>query len=499
MKNPIMKLTTMIIAIILIAIEPCNITNAIALEPEKRDASMASYYAVKIGDVENTAKATPAIAKGYYQYNGNNSYSENGLIVGRGVVNILFVANCWSDGSYKWLNDAHTKIQVCFGGKKFIFTDGSRYYTSNGKKKPLTVAFATKVKPKANYRNSTGGGGRDITDIRYINIYNASDKAFFERSLIDSGLHDKIVEVPDRIFSAQYLNVPMCMLLAEGFIVSGANTGLDNGETVMYIPQNMYRKASLSFSSSNKITAGSTMTVNYRDQFNSLPADIRKIAVKNYNAATLKSKPFQTKFKGKSNTTATKAAKAAKEYASVKYYGDQTTSHGVDISFAMAATSRDYLYDLFKVLGLPQDFAKWLHSNGINGDWQYEYNQKKVQAYKASNGKTYKYVLGRLEGISRIQQFYTVNILVPDHPAMPGEYFMGAFYKYSHAGNLTANPPARDLGTREDFWLNYELPNDVRVKMGLPKLSNNVSTWTQWKKAYNGNKKGLIKSTFKVM
>lgn len=500
MKKPNVKLTLIIITIILSAITQCISINARALNPgNTNDASMASYYAVKIGDVENTAKATPAIAKGYYQYNGNNSYSENGLIVGRGVVNILFVANCWSDGSYKWLNDAHTKIQVCFGGKKFIFTDGSRYYTSNGKKKPLTVAFATKVKPKANYRNSTGGGGRDITDSRYINIYNASDKAFFERSLIDSGLHDKIVEVPDRIFSAQYLNVPMCMLLAEGFIVSGANTGLDNGETVMYIPQNMYRKASLSFSSSNKITAGSTMTVNYRDQFNSLPADIRKIAVKNYNAATLKSKPFQTKFKGKSNTTAAKAAKAEKKYAAIKYYGDQTTTHGVDISFAMAPTSRDSLYGLFNTLGLPRDFADWMYKNGINGDWQYEYNQKKVQSYKSSNGKTYKYVLGRLEGISKIQLFYTVNILVPGHPAMPGEYFEGAFYKSSAAGNLTEDAPAKDLGTREDFYLNYQLPNDVRTKMGLPKISGNVSTWTQWKKAYNGDKKGLIKSAYKMM
>lgn len=471
--------------------------NATALEPEKRDASMASYYAVKIGDVENCAKATPAIAKGYYQYNGNNTYSKNGLLVDRGVVNILFVANCWKDGSYKWLNNAHTKIQVCFGGKTFVFTDGSRYYTSNGKKKPLTVAFGTKTKPKANHQSAVSDGGSDITDSRYVNILKASDLTFFQRNLIDSGLHDKIIEVPDRIFSAQYLNVPMCMLLAEGFIVSGANTGLDNGETVMYIPCDKYRKASLSFSN-NKITAGSTMTINYRDQFNALPADIRKIAVKNYNAATLQSKPFQTKFKGKSNTTAAKAAKAEKKYAAIKYYGDQTTTHGVDISFAMAPTSRDSLYGLFDTLGLPRDFADWMYKNGINGDWQYEYNQKKVQSYKSSNGKTYKYVLGRLEGISKIQLFYTVNILVPGHLAMPGEYFMGAFYKYSHAGNLVDNPSAKDLGTREDFWLNYELPNDIRKKMGLPKISGNVNTWTQWKKAYNGDKKGLIKSTFKV-
>lgn len=497
MKKPNVKLTLIIITIILSAITQCISINARALNPgNTNDASMASYYAVKVGDVENRAVATPAISKGYYQYNLNNSYSKDGLAVHRGVVNILFVANCWKDGSAKWLNSSHTKLQVCFGGKTFVFTDGSYYYTSNGKKKPLTVAFATLKKPKATNVRTTGGDG--ITDSRYTSIMNASDHIFDQRSFIDSGLHDKVVEVKDRIFSTQYMNVPMCMLLNEGFIVGGARSGIDEGETVMYIPCDKYRKAKLSFSN-NKITAGSVITVNYRDQFNSLPSDIRKIAVENYNVATLQSKPFQTKFKGKSNTTVAKAKKAAKEYASVKYYGDQTTTHGVDISFAMASSSRDYLYDLFKTLGLPQDFAKWMYTNGINGDWQYEYNQKKVQSYKSSNGKTYKYVLGRLAHISGIEQYYTVNILVPGHPAMPGEYFMGAYYTISNSSNLAFDAPYKDLGTREDFWLNYELPNNVRAEMGLPKLSGNVSTWTQWKKAYNGDKKGLIKSAYKMM
>lgn len=456
------------------------------------------YYAVKIGDVENRSKATPEIAKGYYQYNGNNTYSKDGLAVHRGVVNILFVANCWSDGSYKWLNAAHTKIQVCFGGKEFVFTDGSQYYLSNGKRKPLTVAFATKAKPQADHQNSIGEGGSDITDSRYINIWKASDKAFFYRDLIDTGLHDEIVEVPDRVFSSKYLNVPLCMLIAEGFIASGANVGLDSGETVMYIPRDKYRKASLSFNDSNKIAEGSTLTVNYRDQFNSLPADIRKIAVRNYNAATLQKKPFQTKFKGKSYTTAAKAAKVAKTTVNFRYYGDTTTTHGVDISFIMDCGQRNGLYEDFSVLGLPQDFARHLYTDGINGDWQYEYCQKLVQSYTADNGETYKYVLGRLEGISGIQQYYTINILVPGHPAMPGEYFLGAFYKYSHAGNLTANPSAKDLGTREDFFLSYELPNNARVKMGLPKIKGNVNTWAQWRKAYSGNKKGLVKSAYPV-
>lgn len=494
-----MKLTLIIITIILSAITQCISINAKALNPrDARDASMASYYAVKIGDVRNAANATPAVAKGYYQYNPNNSYSKDGLLVDRSVVNILFVANCWKDGSAKWLNSSHTKLQVCFGGKTFVFVDGSYYYTSNGKKKPLTVAFGTKTKPKASHLNSMGGGGRDITDSRYINIINSSDRIFDQRSFIDSGLHDKVVEVKDRIFSAQYLNVPVCMLLNEGFIVGGASSGLDEGETVMYIPQNQYRKAKLAFSS-DKITAGSALTVDYRNKFNSLPSDIRKIAVKNYKAASLQSKPFQTKFSGKSNTTAAKAKKAAKQYASVKYYGDKTTTHGVDISFAMAATSRDSLYGLFETLGLPKDFAKWMYTNGINGSWQYEYCQKKVQSYKANNGKTYKYVLGRLNDISRVEQYYTVNILVPGHPAMPGEYFMGAFYTFSNAGELVDDAPFKEIGTREDFWLNYERPNDVRTKMGLPKISGNVSTWAQWRKAYTGDKKGLIKSTFKVM
>jgi len=74
--------------------------NATALEPEKRDASMASYNAVKIGDTRNSASVAASIAKGYYQYNTNNSYSKDGLKVDRSVVNILFVANCWSDGNH---------------------------------------------------------------------------------------------------------------------------------------------------------------------------------------------------------------------------------------------------------------------------------------------------------------------------------------------------------------------------------------------------------------
>lgn len=454
------------------------------------------YYAVKIGDTCNSASVAASIAKGYYQYNPNNSYSKDGLKVDRSVVNILFVANCWSDGSYKWLNDSHTRIQVCFNGKTFIFSDGSYYYTSNGKKKPLTVAFGTKTKPKANDPRDLGGYG--ITDSRYLNIMNATDHVFDQRSFIDSGLHDMAIEIKDRIFSCQYLNVPISMLLNEGFIAAGAITGLDEGEVVMYIPRDKYRKASLSFNDSNKIAEGSTLTVNYRDQFNSLPADIRKIAARNYNAAALQKKPFQTKFSKKSYTTAAKAKEAEKNRVAFRYYGNKTTSHGVDISFIMDAGQREGLYSLFSTLGLPEDFAKHLYTDGINGDWQYEYTQKMVRSYKAESGETYKYVLGRLEGISNIQEYYTINILVPGHPAMPGEYFEGAFYKYSHAGNLTANPPAKDLGTREDFFLNYELPNNVRVKFGLPKIKGNVNTWAQWRKAYSGNKQGLIKSAYPV-
>lgn len=176
-KNLIKKILCVAMSITILATtNVAAITQPALQTPTTRDASTASYYAIKIGDVENWATTTPAIAKGYYQYKPNNAYDKDGLEVNRSVVNILFVANCWADGSYKWLNDAHTKIQVSFGGKTFVFTDGSYYYTSNGTKKPLTVAFATKTKPKANQHTAYGGQG--ITDSRYKNILNASDHVF---------------------------------------------------------------------------------------------------------------------------------------------------------------------------------------------------------------------------------------------------------------------------------------------------------------------------------
>ena len=490
------KLKKIASLVLIIATTLCMLPNTGKVDANARPGK---YYAVKIGDMSCGTDTLERATRGYYQYLSNDTYLPQVLNVKRSVVNILFVANLFKDGSYKWLDAKHKKIQVKFSGKTFVFTDGSMYYTSDGKKKPLTVCFCTNKMPQ-HKTDWTGQYQEGITDPTYIKLrekWMTGDFMYVERDLIDSGLH-KPLEIRDRIFSTKYLNVPLCMLINEGFIANDAGDGLDCAEAVLYIPREQYKKQEFGFNSENKISSNSVMTVNYNKQFNRLPSDIRKIAVNNYNKATLQKKPFQTKFKKRSYTTAAKAKKVAKTTINFKYYGDEATTHGVDISFIMDCGQRDGLYEDFSALGLPQDFAKHLYTDGINGDWQYEYCQKLVQSYTADNGETYKYVLGRLEGISGIQQYYTINILVPDHPAMVGEYFLGAYYRYSHANNLVDNSPSREVGTREDFFLNYELPNNARAKMGLPKIKGNVNTWAQWRKAYSSNKKGLVKSAYPV-
>ena len=241
------------------------------------------------------------------------------------------------------------------------------------------------------------------------------------------------------------------------------------------------------------------MNLKFTEQFNSLPIDIRKIAVNNYKKSTATDLPFGTFFSGKSWTTKEKAESLSK--SSVIYYGKDRTIHGIDISFALDDSYNYQIFDIIEKLGLPEDFAQHLYDTVLSyNDW-YELNQKMTYAFTSSNGNTYKYYLGRSDVAGQYgDNSSVINILVPDHPAMAGEHFMGGYYYLISSsckglGKETAIIGS-NYGYRDDFFLGYELPNNVRVNLGMKKIKGNVKTWSQWRKAYNNNPSKLIKTTF---